>query len=768
MKKILICLFVIFFSLICVFIYGYETTNLNAEVSTEFNKKFPKISLEFKSIRINLDPKNIAIRFSLIDPKLFYKKKLTTIYQSNFEINLLTLLRGNKDISFLELKFSENSIADSADIIKDVFFNTNQKFILDNKIKNGTISGDVKITFDREIDYKFEGVVSNLNFIIDQNFPEFQNINAIINIKNETITTQILSGDLAGLNFSKSKISVLSNDSGYKADLDLNLSGQLQSFKDFKNIQFLKDFNYTNSIDELSFGIKSSNKINLQFDKNGNLISNTFKGKADLENLHLHINKSKFSNIFEDNNRFFSNGKFKLDYDQSSTTINGIIFNQNDYFNIDILTDDKNNTKFNIISELNFSNWSKVFNSKYIKGSIKSYIQVILDKDKVYFEVKSNLKKSYINFYRINYIKLLNNEADFTLKGKFSNNDYLIDNILFESNKNKINISNLDLDNNFLVKSFKLIELYTRNNSLNIAFSKNNNSNIIEILGRKLDATNLIESLTSSNSSSIISKQFSGLLSVKLDTIVTGANDDIHDFILSGTVAKGMFTKLSGNGNFSDKEKINIKIGRNKNNYIETYLHSDRARPFFSSFSFIKGFEKGKLDFRSEDVAQDISRGSIIVSNFQIREVPLLAKILSLTSLTGIYDTIRGKGIRFDNAVLTFKNDKNNFIIEDFYGTGPAIGFILNGSISNIDKSTKINGNIIPAYEVNRVIGMLPVVGDILAGKTGDGIFGISFTIKGKEDDLDVEINPVKTLTPRFVQRFIKMFRSPKVNQLDE
>ena len=183
-----------------------------------------------------------------------------------------------------------------------------------------------------------------------------------------------------------------------------------------------------------------------------------------------------------------------------------------------------------------------------------------------------------------------------------------------------------------------------------------------------------------------------------------------------------MFTKLSGNGNFSDKEKINIKIGRNKNNYIETYLHSDRARPFFSSFSFIKGFEKGKLDFRSEDVAQDISRGSIIVSNFQIREVPLLAKILSLTSLTGIYDTIRGKGIRFDNAVLTFKNDKNNFIIEDFYGTGPAIGFILNGSISNIDKSTKINGNIIPAYEVNRVIGMLPVVGDILAGKTGDGI----------------------------------------------
>ena len=50
----------------------------------------------------------------------------------------------------------------------------------------------------------------------------------------------------------------------------------------------------------------------------------------------------------------------------------------------------------------------------------------------------------------------------------------------------------------------------------------------------------------------------------------------------------------------------------------------------------------------------------------------------------------------------------------------------------------------------------IPVVGKILTGKKGDGIFGASFKIKGN-DKLQVEVNPIKTITPRFIQRFLKV-----------
>ena len=69
-----------------------------------------------------------------------------------------------------------------------------------------------------------------------------------------------------------------------------------------------------------------------------------------------------------------------------------------------------------------------------------------------------------------------------------------------------------------------------------------------------------------------------------------------------------------------------------------------------------------------------------------------------------------------------------------------------------------LNGSLAPANTINNIVREIPVVGKILTGKKGDGIFGASFKIKGK-DNLKVEVNPIKTLTPRFIQRFLKILK---------
>ena len=44
--------------------------------------------------------------------------------------------------------------------------------------------------------------------------------------------------------------------------------------------------------------------------------------------------------------------------------------------------------------------------------------------------------------------------------------------------------------------------------------------------------------------------------------------------------------------------------------------------------------------------------------------------------------------------------------------------------------------------------------GDLLVGKkVGEGVFGVSFKIKGPPGDLETRVNPIKTLTPRFITR---------------
>ena len=65
-----------------------------------------------------------------------------------------------------------------------------------------------------------------------------------------------------------------------------------------------------------------------------------------------------------------------------------------------------------------------------------------------------------------------------------------------------------------------------------------------------------------------------------------------------------------------------------------------------------------------------------------------------------------------------------------------------------------------PATTLNKVIGSIPFLGDILVGKkTGEGVFGVSFKIKGPPKTLETTVNPIKTLTPRFITRTIEKIK---------
>jgi hypothetical protein len=749
-NKILLIVLAILISLVAFLSFGFQTSNFNDLIQKRFNDQYKKVKLEFKDIRVSLDIKDFAVKFSLNQPKLYHKGDLTNIYQTNFGVGIFSAIKGNYNPKFIEIKFSENSFEKSINLIRDVFLEDNQKSYFDNKVKKGFIKGDLKIYNEDTVKIEFLGSIKDTSFIISNELPEFQNINADIEYKNNELNINISSGSAAGLNFDKSKISVNESSDSYKASLDLNLTGKFNSLKEFKNLKIEALEDITKNIEKLSFSTTANNKIDVEFDKKGNLLNTSVKGKADISNLELDLLQSAYPNVLDDKNRKFKNGKFKVEFDKTNVSTNGIIFNQNDTLDFKINSDlNKKTSKINIISDINFANWQKVFKPEYIKGSSKLYIQLNTNKDQYYFDTRIDIKKSLINFTPINFNKLLNDDGQILLKGEVKKNTSVLEKVTINAGKNNIELFDINFDENFSITSLNSITVNTDKSNFKITSSKKSNISHIEITGKRLDAKYIIDSLTSSKPSTVVSKKFNGTISANLDTVDTGTNDDIRDFNLTGTILKGQFSKLDANGVFSNKEKITIML-------------SDRARPFIAGFSFIKGFEKGKLEFNSEDLSATSSKGKIIITDFKIKEIPVLAQILSLASVTGILDTLKGEGIRFDNTVIVYENDEKFFTFKDFYGTGPSLGFIVEGKINNADNFVSLDGNVIPAYEVNRLLSNIPILGQILTGKSGDGVFGVSFKIKGKDDNFETTINPVRTLTPRFVQRFVDIFRSSK------
>ena len=57
---------------------------------------------------------------------------------------------------------------------------------------------------------------------------------------------------------------------------------------------------------------------------------------------------------------------------------------------------------------------------------------------------------------------------------------------------------------------------------------------------------------------------------------------------------------------------------------------------------------------------------------------------------------------------------------------------------------------------LNNIISKIPIIGDIVIPKeAGEGLFGVSFKMKGPPNKIKTTINPIRTLTPRFIQKII-------------
>jgi hypothetical protein len=164
---------------------------------------------------------------------------------------------------------------------------------------------------------------------------------------------------------------------------------------------------------------------------------------------------------------------------------------------------------------------------------------------------------------------------------------------------------------------------------------------------------------------------------------------------------------------------------------------------------------RGKTDPARPDQA---IAGTLAIENFRLVNAPVMAKLLSVALLTGVLDSLRGEGIGFSRLDTDFAWADPRIEIKDLRMYGASIGFTANGVVDLEADQIDIAGTIVPAYAVNSILGNIPLLGDLLAGQRGGGIFAANYTAKGPASDADVRINPLSTLAPGFLRRLFGIF----------
>ncbi|MDC1176553.1 AsmA-like C-terminal region-containing protein, partial [Candidatus Pelagibacter sp.] len=519
--------------------------------------------------------------------------------------------------------------------------------------------------------------------------------------------------------------SILINNSQLKRNnlIDKNII-EINEFIDLKDHEIKASYDNKKLSIEGKGQVKLQNKfelINYKVNNNGsnlNLVSNIELSELDIKNQNLikeYLPKTKDTLNLKDH-------KIQINYQNNILTLEGL---------------------GKIIFEKEFNQIKYFFSTKDQKYSFNTDLEI-------------NDTPIRIDF--INYKKNKNLNSQLKISGNH-NKKFGLDfkKISLLSKNNSLIVNDLKIDrNNKLVKVDKIVLDYFDNDDLKNKFTinrtKNNN---YELKGSFLNVDPIITRLLESKDD----KQ----LNIFKENIKISLN--VSDVYLdSNNIIKNLKGKLQIKDNTVDQADISALFDNNKNITFSintkddekiTTLFSSKAKPLVKRYKFIKGFEdsdEGYLDFYSSK-NNGISKSKLIIDNFKVKEIPALAKILSLASLQGIADLLTGEGIRFTDFEMNFSNRGNYMTIEELYAIGPAISILVEGYIEE-DNLISLRGTLVPATTINRSIASIPLIGDLLVGKkVGEGVFGVSFKIKGPPKDLKTTVNPIKTLTPRFITR---------------
>jgi hypothetical protein len=778
---------------------GLETDKFNDQIKDKIYKTNNSLEADLKKIKLTLDPINFKINVKTVGTNISYKGKNLPLEYINSEISILSLIKGK--IVSTEIKISTRSV-----LLKDLValtrttLNKPELILLEKSINKGQAIINAEINLDDSGNiignYQINAILKDAKIGFLKNY-NFDKINFSLNAKKDVFKFEDLSFSTSNTDFFSNNLQIIKNQKNY------SIKGDVENKNSVLNEELLKLFNIDlENIEILNNNFNSKNIFSFNLDKRFKIENLDIASNIAIQSLDYQ-RPSNLDDYFPEQNNIikFIDHEIELIYKKSDLTIDGFgkvkLDKKFDDIKYKINSKNKNlDLKLNLnLSEFSFN---KNENLKYFfpqlrdvidlkdhlieidynkdnfqiksKGEIKLTnefekisFNVLKTKDDYKFDTKIDLEKTLLNIDILDFKKKNDLKTSIEISGNYNSNKSInLNKASIISKDNKITLENLFINvDNQIINIDKLdLDFFDNQNKKNKILLTKVNKNTFKIDGSILNADKLIENLLNSKdeeSSKIFRDDFDLILNLK--KVYLDDQNVIRDF--KGKLIfkdnKVFFADIFANFNKTDNFKYTVNT--NDNNEKITTFFSSRAKPFVSRYKFIKGYEEGYLDFYSSK-KDGLSKSKLKIYDFKLQELPALTKLLTLASLQGIADTLSGEGIRFNEFEMNFISNKNLMTIDEIYAIGPAISILMEGYIEE-DKLVSLRGTLVPATTINKSIGSIPFIGKILVGdKTGEGVFGVSFKIKGPPKNLETSVNPIKTLTPRFITRTLEKIKN--------
>jgi len=156
--------------------------------------------------------------------------------------------------------------------------------------------------------------------------------------------------------------------------------------------------------------------------------------------------------------------------------------------------------------------------------------------------------------------------------------------------------------------------------------------------------------------------------------------------------------------------------------------------------------------------------GTLWARDFYVLGDPIVSEVLQNAdnSPSSTQSGKRGKTVvreryEFDTMRIPFSIGHGQFVMNGASIKGPLVGATLRGKVDFRSQRIDVGGTYVPLSGLNSALAPIPLIGPVLTGLGGEGIFGITFAIQGNLGSPQVVLNPFALVTPGIFREIMQL-----------
>lgn len=282
------------------------------------------------------------------------------------------------------------------------------------------------------------------------------------------------------------------------------------------------------------------------------------------------------------------------------------------------------------------------------------------------------------------------------------------------------------------------------------------------IKGQQFNLGSLIEGKffqDSSEKKNFINSQ----VQIATNNLVLMRNKSVKNFYLSLNCRDKFCYRGLIKGNYGKKQSINLRAGKKKPK--DDFVSIDGRITDIGYLAEALGISNvvssgdAKVELQNKIInKKPVLEGEITIdSNITIYENATVKRLAKNDLFSQIKDKIfSSEKTTFDSVKLEFDIQGDVLNIKSLIANNYKIGITAKGFLNLKDGTYEIKGMIIPGFLINNLfgIGNLPILGNLLTGGEGGGLFGIRYTYVKKKGDKEgtFDTNKVAAFVPSTIQ----------------